>query len=112
MELCTIGTPLIRRIPGTRLGATEQVNCTPCRATVRPQQGSEAFGVALPVAEGFGDVEVRGVRGNRLHARGDVLGEGEELLVQVGVGVVREVEVGVEDSGLLHVAHRGLPGLV
>jgi hypothetical protein len=78
----------------------------------QPQERGEFFRAALPVAQRPGDVEVRGVRRDRLDARGDVLGDGQELRVQVRVAGVGEVEVGVEDVALVHSAHPGLPGLV
>ncbi|MFK0016267.1 hypothetical protein [Streptomyces sp. NPDC091027] len=86
-------------VASMRLGATAQVVWMPWRARVRRRsRGGQACGVALPVPEGAGDVEVGGVRFDGLHARGDVFGEGQELLVQLGRGAGGEVEVGVEDE--------------
>ncbi|MCX4721877.1 hypothetical protein [Streptomyces virginiae] len=79
----------------------------------QPEEGSHLFRGALPVAERAGDVEVRGVRLDRLHARGDPFGDGQELRVQVFVVVAGKVPVGVEDAAFRHGDHHpALPGLV
>ncbi len=49
----------------------------------QPQELGDAFGVPLLGVERAGDVEVHGVRRECSHARGDVLGQGQELFVLV-----------------------------
>lgn len=56
------------------------------RERAEPDDADEPGGVLAPVPEGAGEVDVGGeVGGVRLHLRGDVGDEGQELLVEVGV---------------------------